>query len=75
MIGKRLSNNSCNENEFEKAKPSYEKALEKSGFTEKLKYDKGNGRKRNRKRNIIYFNPPYNASVKTNVGQFFLKLV
>ena len=32
-------------------------------------------RNRTRKRNIIWFNPPYNKSVVTNVGQRFLQLV
>ena len=30
---------------------------------------------RNRKRNILWYNPPYNSSVKTNIGREFLKLV
>lgn len=30
---------------------------------------------RNRKRNIIWFNPPYSKSVATNVGKAFLKLL
>ena len=30
---------------------------------------------RNRKRNIIWYNPPFNSSVKTNIGKTFLKLV
>ena len=30
---------------------------------------------KNRKRKIIWFNPPYNKSVTTNVGNFFLKLI
>ena len=31
--------------------------------------------KKNRKRNIIWFNPPCNKNVKTNIGKIFLKLV
>lgn len=30
---------------------------------------------RNRARKIIWFNPPYNVEVKTNIGKIFLKLV
>lgn len=30
---------------------------------------------KNRKRNIIYFNPPYSKSVETNIGQKFLNLI
>ena len=29
------------------------------------------GKKRRRKRNIIWFNPPYSANVKTNIGKVF----
>ena len=36
MIGKRISEISCEEHEFEKAKVHYNKALEKSGFSEKI---------------------------------------
>ena len=31
--------------------------------------------KHNRKRNIIWFNPPFSKNVKTNVGKYFLNLV
>jgi len=49
--------------------------LKQSGFDDKLKYESVVNRKRKRSRNIIYFNPPYNANVKTNVCQFFLRLI
>jgi len=32
-------------------------------------------KKRNRKRNIIWFNPPYNKTVSTNIARTFLQLV
>ena len=35
---------------------------------------KNPGRK-NRKRNIIWFNPPYTKSLKTNIGKYFFGLV
>ena len=35
----------------------------------------GGGKKRNRKRNPTWFNPPYSANVKSNVGRDFLKLI
>ena len=31
--------------------------------------------KRKRKRNIIWFNPPYSKNVKTNIGKTFLQLL
>ena len=36
MIGKYISEISCDEHEFVKAKGDYNKALEKSGFSEKI---------------------------------------
>ena len=38
MIGKCISEISCEEHEFEKAKEDYNKALGKSGFSEEIKY-------------------------------------
>ena len=32
-------------------------------------------KKRNRKRNIIWFNRPFNKNIKTNIGKTFLKLI
>ena len=34
-----------------------------------------NNKKRKRRRKIIWYNPPYNASVSTNIGKQFLKLI
>ena len=34
-----------------------------------------NKKKRSRKRNCIFYNPPYCISVKTNIGRSFLKLI
>ena len=76
MIKNRLSDLSCNEEEYEKAKPSYETALNESGYKTTLTYNKTtNVNNRNRVRNIIWFNPPYSQNVKINIGKTFLKLV
>ena len=75
MIGKRISEMSCDEDEFEKAKRDYNKALEKSGFSEEFKYHKQGSVKCVRTRNVIWFNPPYSSHVKTNVGKIFMKLI
>ena len=40
MIGKAISEISCDEHKFEKVKGDYNKALEKSGFSEKIKFHK-----------------------------------
>ena len=80
-ISKRISEISSNEEIFKQSVPIYEKALKDSGFNEKLVYNKENttsneqNEKKKRKRKIIWFNPPYSSTVKTNVGKLFLKLV
>ena len=65
------------------AKPHYESALKQSGKDKKLTYTEykkpvthtiQNSRK-NRERNIIWFNPPYSMNVQTNIGREFLNLV
>ena len=61
-IDRRLSALSSN-----KEKPIYDKALRSSGSNKSLHYCKKNTTaptKRNRKRNIIWFNPPYSKNVQ-----------
>ena len=51
---------------------------ENSGYNHKLHFDdqcRGFKKKRSRKLNLIYFNPPYSAGVNTRVGAKVLKLV
>ena len=55
-----------------------EDKLHKSGNQQKLKYNPVNTkthRKRNHKRNIIWFNPPFNRNVSTKIGKYFLNLI
>ena len=76
MINKRLSDLSFNEDEFEKAKPLHENALKESGYKAEMKHETSkNINIRNRHRKIIWFNPPFSQSLKTNIGKIFLKLV
>ena len=75
-ICSRLSSISCNNEVFETAKPPYEEALRKSGLQSDMKYTEPQRKqKRQRKRNVIWFNPPYNQNVTTNVARNFLALV
>ena len=82
-IGRRISDISSSKELFNKAKPHYESALKQSGHDKKLIYTERkkpvphtalNSRK-NRQRNIIWFNPPYSMNVQTNIGREFLNLV
>ena len=79
-INKRLTNISCNKEVFDDAKRVYQDALKTSGYKNRLEYDDqlGNHAPRNRKqrrRNVIWYNPPYSKSVKTNIGGTFLRLI
>ena len=76
MIGSRISKISSSKEEFTKAIPEYQEALAKSGYNEALDYTpKLSSNKRNRSRNISWFNPPFSSHVKTNIGKEFLRLV
>ena len=76
MIEQRLSAISSNEQIFNKAKPEYEDALKKSGYNQILHYrPESKQTSKNRKRNIIWFNPPYSSHVRNNIGRDFLNLV
>ena len=75
-IESRLREISSSKEIFEQSAKDYQEALERSGFTHKLTYDEPRRRtKRTRKRNIIWFNPPFSKSVSTNIGKEFLKLL
>ena len=52
-------------------------ALKKSGYNEELKYNSTNGKtsRKRKKKNILWFTPPFNKQVKTNIGKLFLKLI
>ena len=74
-INKRLSTISSNETIFNQSVNPYQEALHKSGYSYKLHFDhttkhpenKSKNGKRNRRRNITWFNPPYSNNVSTNV--------
>ena len=76
-VNSRLSNLSSNETLFDKAKQPYESALKTSGYNHNLNFIKTNPapKNKNRKRKIIWFNPPYNAAITTNFGKTFLNLI
>ena len=77
MVERRLQSVSSDKSVFNEAKPPYEEALKRSGFDTTLVYEDSNkttGRRR-RKRQIIWFNPPYCQSIETNVARKFLILV
>ena len=77
-IERRLSNNSANQQIFDKAAPVYQAELDRCGYSHKLECNPKTGPpkvKSNRKRPVTWFNPPFSLNVATNVGQEFLKLL
>ena len=75
-INTRLSNISSSEEVFDRAKPAYQSALNASGYDYQLHYSPQPRRARkSRGRNVIWFNPPFNSNVKTNVGKEFFKIL
>ena len=75
-VNKRLSTISSNEDVFKANCRPYQEALVKSGYNFELNYQKQNQKKtKNRRnpRNITYFNPPFSLSVKTKIGDKFLR--
>ena len=80
MIEKRVTDLSSNETLFNEEKDLYNTALKTAGYKYNIKYKKQeqnttNRAEKTRKRKIIWFNPPFNAAVKTNIAKEFLKLI
>ena len=56
---------------FKEAVPTYQAALQKSGY----KYERPRAKKTQRKRVIAWLNPPFNLACTVNLGREFLKLI
>ena len=75
-INKRLSEISSDKESFEKARGTYQDALNKSGYNYNLTYRKPSldtKHRKNRPRNITWFNPPYSQNVKTKCAEYFTR--
>ena len=81
MIERRISSISSSKKEFDEAKGEYKEALEKAGYKSEMVYQgqevvgKDRKRKRRRKKNVIWYNPPFSKNVKTNIGKVFFGLL
>ena len=82
-IAKCISDISSNKEIYDQNINYYKKALERSGYnnislpynpSQQQQHDNVEQREQ-RKRKIIWFNPPFSLNVKTNVGKRFLKLL
>ena len=77
-VNRRLSKISANETVFNEAVPPYQNALTLSGYDLKLKYEETTqtrNKPKNRRRQIIWFNPPWSANCETKIGAKFLNIV
>ena len=76
-ISARISSLFCDSTEFNKSSQLYNDALESSGCNKNIQYEKNQNQKtkKNRSRNIIWFNPPFSQNVQTNVAKSFLRLI
>ena len=75
MISNRLSELSCDLDNFKKAIPPYKNAIKKSGYKDNLIFSETQPKNKSRKRKIIWFNPLFNNYVANNIGKEFLKLI
>ena len=78
-INKRIALLSSDEQTFQESAPIYQSALRHSNFDHDMSYTQHTSQqprtRRNRQRNIIWFNPPFSSSVSTNIGRDFLNLI
>ena len=78
-ISRHINQLSYKKSVFDNSKDLYNNALSSSGFKDKIKFnpvsDKKISRNKNRKRKIIWFNPPYNSNVSTNIRKSFLTIL
>ena len=81
-INKRLSDISSDEEAFNRAAPTYQKALEHSGwYNHQLKFkppppkNASTGQNKRRHRNVTWYNPSYIKNVATNIGCTFLTIL
>ena len=81
-IETRLSNLSSNPEIFHEVSKHYQNILNQSGYNYKLHYKPPNNENKNkskssknRKRNIIWFNPLFSKNVSNDIGKYFLLLI
>ena len=78
-IERRISNLSSSKEIFDQSIPHYQNAINQSGYNHTLKYTPPEPEacrtKRKRRRNITWFNPPFNRAVQTPIAKRFLTLL
>ena len=76
-INKRLCAISKDEDQFKESIPPYQEALKSAGYKFNLNYEPPSEipKQKRRQRKIIWYNPPFCKSVKTNLGAKFFKIL
>ena len=83
-VNKRLERVSSCKQKFDQEISAYQIALTEAGYSHKLTYrekvveepnDSQESHSRRRRRKVIWFNPPYSANVKTNIGKTFFGII
>ena len=80
-LSKRINNLSADETTFNKSKDLYNNTLAESGFEHRITFRKQQNTSsvanntKNRKRKIIWFNPPFSLNVLKNIGKKFFSLL
>ena len=77
-VNDRLNRISSTQEIFDQAAPPFQAALKKSGYTHTLRYSEptqNHRKKRNRNREVIWFNPPFTQNSTINIGRKFLQLL
>ena len=76
-VNNRLSRRSSNKQVFDEEAPLYQRALEHSGYTYKLEYQKPKEKteKKKPRRQVVWFNPPYSRHCTTKIGKLFFEIL
>ena len=80
-INRMLSDTNSNQALFEASAPPYQAALKAAGYSHKLTFqprsdmEEEQGRRKNRKRRITWFNPPFSQNCTTNIPKVFMAII
>ena len=76
-VSKRIFSNSCNGQVLNAAAPFCKNILDKYGYSEKITFQKEQYKheRKNRRRKIVQYNPPFSKNAKTNIVKQFLHLL
>ena len=77
-VNHRLNIISSSKEQFDNHTKIYQEELNRCGYKHKLQYNpiqSTNKTSKNRSRKILWYNPPYNQAVSTNIGKEFFRIL